>query len=360
MMAVLQLSRPLRRAVGARTAVGVADGIRLGRQISGEPLVMARPSGDPLHALISGCSGAGKTVTLRVWTGGLAGLDDVALVGLDPKRTGLAPWAPRFTTIARTVEESTVTLVLLWQEVNRRLDLMAEMGVTGWRTEFGGPFIGVIVDELVQVLAADGTRVADVLAADAESIGLSMELAGDRVTMNKTLRAERTGAKESQQVRGLFLATLARLCREAGVQLITATQYPLADDLDSQLLANLQVRLMHRVTSDHMIPVCLGQGVEGITHRSISAEERGGMWVDGIGSARPIRARASFVSDAAVAARARATAHLRWAPEQVFQTATAADEARLVEELETDGEIVVEDRVDTVLAVRVPVFGGAA
>ena len=148
------------------------SGIELGRLVSGDLLVVPRPCGDPLHALVSGTTGAGKTVTLRTWIGELAGMDDVALIGLDPKRTGLSPWSPRFTVVAKSVSECSTVLVRLWIEVERRLDVMDELRVSEWRPEYGGPFIVAIADELVQVASIDGSRVADVLSADALSVGL--------------------------------------------------------------------------------------------------------------------------------------------------------------------------------------------
>lgn len=308
--------RPLLRR--HRRGPAPEPGIPLGRTVAGEVLSVPRPSGDPQHGLISGTTGAGKTVLLRTWVGGLAGLDDVALLGLDPKRTGLSPWSPRFTTVAKSVAECSALLVRIWIEVDRRLDVLDARGVSEWRPEFGGPFLVVPIDELVEVASVDGSRVADVLSDDALSVG---PIGGaDRGGRTKALRAELAGAKTSQQAQGVFLASLARICRSAGVQLIAATQYPMSEVVDPQLRSNMGLRVMLRVPSDEMVPVCLGHGNhEGITAASISTDERGGMWVTGLpGAARPIRARGFLVTDADVAARAAETAHLRWAPEDVF------------------------------------------
>ena len=299
-----------------RTSVAASgnDTIVLGRQVSGEPLMVPRPSGDPDHAMVSGKSGSGKTVLLRVWIGGLAAMGDVALIGLDPKRTGLSPWAPRFTAIGKTVADCSALMVRVWLEVERRLDVLDTLGVSEWRPKFGGPYLTVVVDELVQVASIDGSRVADVLSADALSVGLASTK--DRSGLTSQLRAELSGAKTSQQAQGVFLASLARTCRSAGVQLICATQYPMSEVVDPQLRANMGIRVMLRVPSNEMIPVCLGQGEhEGITASSISPSEKGGLWIAGLpGAARPIRGRGHLVTDDDVHARAAETAHLRWAP----------------------------------------------
>jgi len=269
--------------------------------------------------LVSGTTGAGKTVFLWAWIGELCGLDDVALIGMDPKRTGLAPWTPRFTDVAKTVTDCSHLAVRLWAEVDRRLDLMDGLGEVEWRTEFGGPFIVLIADELVEIASLDGARMVDVFSAEALTAGLS-ELAGkERADRVNDLGREMRAAKTSREAQGMFLASLARMCRSAGVMIIGATQYPMSTVIDPQFRSNMGIRVMLRVPSDEMIPVCLGQGQhQDITSDSISVAERGGLWVNGLDSARPIRARGHFVTIDDVKARAADTAHLRWAPEDVF------------------------------------------
>lgn len=303
----------------SRRRISGAAGLVVGRRVSGEPLVLPRPSGDPLHALVSGTTGAGKTVFLWAWIGGLAGLDDVALVGMDPKRTGLAPWAPRFTSVAKSVTECSRLAVALWEEVDRRLDVMDNLGAVEWRPEFGGPFIVVVGDELVEIASLDGSRITEVFSAEAVTAGLDQMSAKDRAERVNDLGREMRGAKTSREAQGMFLASLARMCRSAGVMIIAATQYPMSTVIDPQFRSNMGIRVMLRVPSDEMIPVCLGQGQhQDVTSDSISVDERGGLWVTGLDSARPIRARGLYVTIDDVTERAATTAHLRWAPDQVF------------------------------------------
>ncbi|MEM9561079.1 MAG: FtsK/SpoIIIE domain-containing protein [Actinomycetota bacterium] len=322
-MAAINRIRSRRRT---RDATSETAGLVVGRRVSGEQLILPRPSGDPLHALVSGTTGAGKTVFLWAWIGGLAGLDDVALVGMDPKRTGLSPWAPRFTTVAKSVTECSRLAVALWEEVDRRLDVMDNLGAVEWRTEFGGPFIVVVGDELVEIASLDGSRITDVFSAEALTAGLDEISAKDRAERVNDLGREMRGAKTSREAQGMFLASLARMCRSAGVMIIGATQYPMSTVIDPQFRSNMGIRVMLRVPSDEMIPVCLGQGQhQDVTSDSISVEERGGLWVTGLYSARPIRARGLYVTIDDVTDRANATAHLRWTAERVFPTQEPPD-----------------------------------
>ena len=300
------------------------DGLALGVCQSGVPLLLDRPSGDPQHVLISGTTGSGKSVFQRCWAGALAGLDDVALIGLDPKRTALGMWEPRFTVVAKSIDECTRTLVWLWAENERRLNIMEREGVDEWRAEYGGPFIVVFIDELVQVSSIDGGRLADHMTANKTAAfqvtpGI-VQTAGKRSTpsRSKVLAEAMATARTNQRAQGLFLSTLARMCRSAGIQLIAATQYPLSDVVDPQVRANLDLRVMLRVPSNEMVKVCIGEGQhEDVTADSISRDERGGCWVAGLGM-RPIRARGYSVSTELGRARALATAHLRWEPSDVF------------------------------------------
>ena len=71
---------------------------------------------------------------------------------MDPKRTGLSPWAPRFTEVAKSVTQCSRLAVRLWLEVDRRLDVMDELGVSEWQVAYGGPFIVAVGDELVEIV----------------------------------------------------------------------------------------------------------------------------------------------------------------------------------------------------------------
>lgn len=303
--------------VAATRRLGQADGPRglmVGVRQSGSALLFPEPSGDPLHTLIGGQTGAGKSVLMRALIAEQAGLDDVALVCLDPKRTALGLWAPRATVVARTIAECTAVLVMLWREVHRRLDVMEAAGLDEWHPSLGGPFIVVHVDELTEVVAPDGAKVSELLASADQ---LDPTSAAFREN-SKALREAMSAAKTGKEAQGVFLTSLARICRSSGVQLVAATQYPESSVLDPQFRSNMSIRVMLRVASDEMVKVILGAGrTEDITADSISYDERGGCWVGGL-EGRPVRARGLWVSTEEGRHRAEQTAHLRWPFEVVF------------------------------------------
>ena len=290
------------------------DGLAVGVRQSGGPLVFPPPSGDPLHVLIGGQTGAGKSVLMRALIGAQAGLTDVALVCLDPKRTALGMWSPRATVVARSIAECTTVLVLMWREVHRRLEVMEYAGVDEWHPNLGGPFIVVHIDELTEVVAPDGAKVSDLLTT-AEGVDPTSKQFREN---SRALREAMTAAKTGKDAQGVFLTSLARICRSSGVQLITATQYPESSVLDPQFRSNMSIRVMQRVASDEMVKVILGAGrTDDITADSISYDERGGCWVGGI-EGRPIRARGYWVTPEEGRIRAIETANLRWPHESVF------------------------------------------
>ena len=302
------------RLAARRRLTTAADGLVVGTRQSGAPLVFPAPSGDPLHVLIGGQTGAGKSVFMRTLIGEQAAMPDVALICLDPKRTALGLWAPRATVIARSIGECTAVLVMFWREVHRRLDIMETAGVDEWRPSLGGPYIVAHIDELTEVVAPDGAKVSELLTS---TDGLDPTSPSFREN-SKALREAMSAAKTGREAQGVFLTSLARICRSSGVQLVTATQYPESAVLDPQFRSNMSIRVMLRVASDEMVKVILGAGrTDDITAGSISYDERGGCWVGGI-EGRPIRARGFWVSPEQGRTRALQTAHLRWTHDNVF------------------------------------------
>ena len=92
----------------------------------------------------------------------------------------------------------------------------------------------------------------------------------------------------------------------------------------------MSIRIMLRVASGEQVNVCLGQGYgSSISPKSIGVAQRGGLWVVGLpDDPEPVRGRAHWVSDADVAARVEATAHLASSIETVFgQHANSIEEA---------------------------------
>ncbi len=291
-----------------------ADGAVVGIRVSGAPLALPAPSGDPLHILMGGQTGAGKSVMQRGFAGEVAARPDVAMVCLDPKRTALGLWSPRATVVAKTIDACTSTLVQLWREVHRRLDIMDAAGVDEWHPDLGGPFIVALIDELTEVVAPDGDKVAHLLAEAEDLLPGSPEFRAHA----KALREALSAATQGQKAQGVFLTSLARICRSSGIQIVAATQYPESSVLDPQFRSNMTCRVMLRVASDEMVKVILGAGQTGdVTPDSISVEERGSCWVGGIES-RPFRGRSYWVDTTDAKHRAADLAHLRWSPDAVF------------------------------------------
>ena len=320
-MAMINRFRSHRRH--ADLTPGSAFWSEVGVRVNGTRLMLPGPSGDPLHVLIGGQTGSGKSVLERVMLGADAIRPDVAFVGLDPKRTALGMWSPRSTLTERTIGGCTKALVMLWREVHRRLDIMETAGIDEWHPELGGPFIKVTIDELTEVVAPDGDKVAHLLA-DAEHL---LPGSAEFKEHARSLREALAGAKKGQEAQGVFLTSLARICRSSGVQIVAATQYPESSVLDPQFRSNMTVRVMLRVASNEMVRVILGAGsTDDITSDSIPVDERGGCWVGGV-EARPVRGRAFFASTAHGKARAIETAHLRWPPEMVFPGQVVGGEA---------------------------------
>ena len=136
----------------------------------------------------------------------------------------------------------------------------------------------VHVDELTEVVAPDGAKVSELLAS---ADRLDPTSAAFREN-SKALREAMSAAKTGKEAQGVFLTSLARICRSSGVQLVAATQYPESSVLDPQFRSNMSIRVMLRVASDEMVKVILGAGrTDDITADSISYEERGGCWVGG-------------------------------------------------------------------------------
>ena len=300
-----------------RRAPRHAQGLEVGVRTDGSPLVLPRPSGDPTHHLISGLTGSGKSIFQRALLGALAPLENVAILGADPKRTGLVAWDARMTALAVTPQRSTELFVRLWLEVFRRFDVMTTAGVDEWTPDLGGPFVVLFIDELVEVVAIDGARVADEVAAFL--VDHPTGSSADFKSHTDQLKRELAGAKTMREAQGVFVGSLIRVCRSSGCLVSAATQYPEIGALDTQVRANLGLRVMFRVASDEQVDVCLGQGAraQGITARSISPTEPGGCWIEGL-EGRPVRARGFYVTAAEARARAAETAHLRWPPGEVF------------------------------------------
>lgn len=110
--------------------------------------------------LLGGLPGSGKSIALHVLLAGLAGLENVAIVCVDPKRGAeLGVWRPRLTALS-SGDDLGDLLAALVVEMNRRLDVLVEVGESKV-TEVDlatFPLIVLVLDELAELLAGVITR----------------------------------------------------------------------------------------------------------------------------------------------------------------------------------------------------------
>ncbi|MGH1505078.1 MAG: FtsK/SpoIIIE domain-containing protein [Acidimicrobiales bacterium] len=279
------------------------QGLDIGLRSNGRRLVLPYPKLP--HILIAGLTGSGKSGVINSLLYALAGLQHVALVGVDLKRVELAPWRSRFT--ALEVDGSGVDGLFgrLRGEIERREQLLESLGERAWRTELG-PWLVFIIDEFAELTVTDLNRLIEV-----SQLPKSRETDQEISDMMKA-------ARHSLGLRSGILESFARKCRALGVTMTIATQYPTSDVVDTQVRSQFEIRLMCRVASKEQVKVGLGGGMEeSFDVRDISPLQRGSFAVAGL-ETKLFTARASWIDDATVAARVAETAHLRIAPEVLF------------------------------------------
>lgn len=273
--------------------------LEIGRRFDMKPLVLPWPRCP--HVSIAGETGSGKSGVCNALVGALAADPDTAICGIDLKLVELWPWRKRMTALATTPAEADELLVSLRGLIGDRARFLQANGYRMWEARFG-PWVLFLIDEL-----------AELQAIDANKLAVAMQ------TGDGGQKAIREG-RSNQQARTAILGSLARLARFCGVTIVGATQYPSAEVLDQQIRTQLTIKIMLRVASGEQVNVCLGQGYgSSISPKSIGVSQRGGLWIVGLpGDPEPVRGRAHWVSDADVAARVAATAHLTPSFEVVF------------------------------------------
>ena len=254
-------------------------------------------SGTPLslglletNQLLGGIPGSGKSGGLTALLTGISRLENVALVGLDPKKVELAGWAPRFTRIAKTESYASDLLEALVEEMERRYDWLVDAGLKKLTpAEFSAtrPLLVVVIDEL----------------ADLVSIGVDRD------------------EKEAELQRSTMIRRLIAKGRAAGIVVITATQKPQSSVIPTELRDLIQQRIAYSTTTVEMSDTILGSGMGrngGLAHQ-IPATQKGVCYVVSETSRTPVRARTYWVPDDWVAGLAADTAHLRielpWLPQ---------------------------------------------
>ncbi len=282
-------------------------GLDIGLRSNGRRLVLPYPRLP--HILIAGLTGSGKSSIINSLLYALSALSNVAIVAVDLKRVELSPWRDRLTVLAVEGREVDGVLVQLRTEIERREQLLQELGEREWRAELG-PWLVFLVDEFAELTVADLNRLIEATQAE------------QTTQADNAVHSMMRRARSSLGIRSGILESFARKCRALGVTIIVATQYPTADVVDTQVRSQFSLRFMCRVSSKEQVKVCLGNGMEEhVDVRDLSPDQPGSFVVAGL-ETNVFTARASWIDDDLVRARAAATAHLRIAPEVLFDHGT--------------------------------------
>ena len=188
----------------------------LGLADDGRPLLLRLPSPDVAHVLVAGTTGSGKTELMRSIIFSLAAANrqsrfQVALI--DPKRRGFEPLAALPHAIQGVFSDK--------GEVRALLERMAREMEHRDQTGLSCPHILIAIDEVLDLIAAGGKAVEELL---------------DRI---------------------------ARRGREAGLHLLVGAQKPSSAAIGGMLKANFPVRLVGRVGSAQDALVAAGVGGSG-------------------------------------------------------------------------------------------------
>ncbi len=279
-----------------------ARSLILGRRFDQRPLKVEWPMG---HTLISGITGSGKSTTMNAIIAQLAAWSCIALFGVDLKLTELAPWNRRFTYVARSHAEADSLVAWVLQIIDYRQDILVGAGLRDWHTGLG-PWIVVVIDEAAEFFGLSTHEVNQLIAG-----GSVDELLADPET-KKQISARLSEAKTAKEIRSANLETMARTARALGIRILLATQYPTAAIIGTQVRAQIDYILMHRVDRTEHVDVSLGEGMsKTIPPDSIAHDEPGAFYYKAP-STRPVKAKGPLFTDAQIFERAAATAHLRW------------------------------------------------
>ncbi len=213
---LLSLMRSLAKIPPLTACLGVAD--------DGRPLLLRLPSPDVAHVLVAGTTGSGKTELMRTLILSLAMTNrqsklQIALI--DPKRRGFGPLAG----LPHALDDVASTPNAIWALLRKLVMEMERRDHDG----ITSPHIVVAVDELLDVLAIDGTGGGRSLAKEVETA----------------------------------LTRIAQRGREAGLHLVAGAQKPSSAVIGPLLKANFPTRLVGHVGSAEDARVATGLSGSG-------------------------------------------------------------------------------------------------
>lgn len=185
------------------------------------------------NVIFGGAPGGGKSVGQRAFLYGVSQLDHVAIVGIDLKKVELAPWDPRLSARAKTVEQAAELVELIYAEVTRRYDVMEDLGLNRITkqaaVDLRMPRITIAIDELAMLTSFTSAN----------------------------------SSKEEKAMQGrisLILRKLVAEGRAAGVNMMFATQKPSAKVLDPDLRDLFQQGSAWKTKTPVMTEMILGTG----------------------------------------------------------------------------------------------------
>ncbi|SMY00823.1 FtsK/SpoIIIE family protein [Brevibacterium sp. Mu109] len=225
------------------------------------------------NVLIGGIPKSGKSGLQTILLVGLAQIPNLALIGLDPKRVELTPWAARFSLVETQVSAMAPLLRKILDEIDQRYEVLQTNQRKKWLPD-DGPILALVVDELAQVTSS-GDKKADAERAD-------------------------------------LLRQIVAVGRAAGVFVSLATQKPSSDVVPTGLRDLITQRIAMRCTTREQAQTVLG-GVPPEVLETVTSIPHGqsGVGVFTTESGDVVRARAAWVPDEKVPSVSAALQHLR-------------------------------------------------
>lgn len=224
---------------------------------------------DGPNVLIAGIKGSGKSGVVNAIVGEtVAHRGKVIRHGIDPKEVELTPWEAQFDRLATSPADATQLLRDDLDEYARRREFLKAKGIRKVVPGCGLDPMVIFVDELRELVRDwDGEE------------------------------------KGSGEQRFAMLASLAALGRFAAMQIVVATQNPLAKHV-GEIRQNCDLTICCRVRTETESFVALGDIGRELRPDRIGKDQRGVFWV--VGDDAPYKARAVWLDDADVARIARA------------------------------------------------------